>query len=1358
MLENDVGIDSEVEFPDVSETNFEEKEPVFTPYRSRKNKKITEKKPENEIPTDEKKEDEKDDKEDKKEEFIKPFIDDIQVDNNNEYEKDVEDQKAISLEKPSEVEKPEIKKQLSEIFKPKDKIKPNQKDKVSLNDDGNDNGIKNKDDDKNKILKSIINPLKQDDTKGKVIEQPRKPKPERKVEKNIEEEKKQPGPIVINKQINEIKPNDIHIDNEKNDNEPHLMEKPIEIIPSQITISKPSESDKPIINDNSLNSMKKPIPQDEEKQHIIEPKKEEKPEIKIEKKPEVIPIIEQQKPTGPKIINKQISDSKENDIPIQQIDSELKTFEKPQEIKLYKTIIKPNESEKPKETSSNVISNKPIKNDPEKQNIIEPVKVEKPIEKEIKQDLIERAEEPKVPLRNVKNVNQPTIKVEQKKKEFIPIKVEYTDIDDYEKDHQIITTKDNTVIKTTPVKPEEVSYEEKKEEEPIPIDNQPIVIVNPEPVKEPEPKKEEPIIDDNKIKKKVFIPISGEYLDKESDVGNHNVVSNKENVVKIEKVKKGGEDDNNIDKSLSGIIPGIKHEDNQNIITPFQPQYVESQEPPENIKKEEPKKDEFKPQSVNYEENITKPVDNKNTKQKKETFKPTSVEYHEEESKKPDKNKDKKEKLDKKEKKEKSTFKPIYAEYTDKDNDYIPHDMVISEDNVVDRFIDQISFLDEEEIDKNKDFDKDDNEEFHLSGIIEGVKNAPQEVGFTDGLVQGQINDYGGVVDNRPPEFEQQNVEYTEDISKGVKTDQGGVTKKKKEKFEEQAVGYVDPTFKGDNNKEAGVAKQKKQKFEEQTAGYIEPKSKGEVKKDAGVAKQKKEKFEEQTVGYVDPTFKGDNNKGPGAAKKKKEKFEEQTVGYVDPTFKGDNNKEAGAAKKKKEKFEEQAVGYVDPTFKGDDDKEKKKEFEEQNVNYDDGKNVFDNEDIDKSLSGIIEGYKDEDYIDPEEDFLKKHKITTKTYSKEQPKYLPQSIGYIDPKFKGDDNKEAGVAKQKKEKFEEQTVGYVDPTFKGDDDKGPGAAKKKEFEEQNVEYEEKEYNKLDPNQPDYIISGIIPGLGKKELDDFPQDDDNDYPIDYYLDEDENTDKHTFKTILHKNKDDESFMDGIIYGKKENENEYGMGGLINGKKNEFKPEEVDYMDKEIRQKQPEKEKEEEKGEFIDGTVKGKKNKFKPEEVDYMDKETKQKQPEKKKEEEKGESIDGTIKGKKNKFKPEEVDYMDKEIKEKEPEKIFDNQPDYVISGLIPGIGKDIEEDDNDNYPVDYFLDEDDNDDKHNINTIHYRYKDEKIGWDGIIYGIKDETSFEHNYAGKSKEEGKASLSQIFVDYSKNYEKHNYYDDI
>ena len=65
----------------------------------------------------------------------------------------------------------------------------------------------------------------------------------------------------------------------------------------------------------------------------------------------------------------------------------------------------------------------------------------------------------------------------------------------------------------------------------------------------------------------------------------------------------------------------------------------------------------------------------------------------------------------------------------------------------------------------------------------------------------------------------------------------------------------------------------------------------------------------------------------------------------------------------------------------------------------------------------------------------------------------------------------------------------------------------------------------------------------------------------------------------------------------------MGGLIKGKKNKFNPEEVDYMDKEIKQKEPEKE--EEKGELIDGKIKGKKNKFKPEEVDYMDKEIKQK---------------------------------------------------------------------------------------------------------------------------------------------------------
>ena len=249
------------------------------------------------------------------------------------------------------------------------------------------------------------------------------------------------------------------------------------------------------------------------------------------------------------------------------------------------------------------------------------------IEKEINQENKEREEDKKVPLRNRKNINDQLIKVE--KKEFKPITVEYTDKDDYQNPHQITTTKENSVIKTTPVKPEKLPFEEEKEEEPEPIDKEPTVpiIIEPEKIIEtiPEPIKKEPVIDDSSKKKKVFTPISANYLDKESDVGNHNVVSNKENVVKIEKVKKGGEDDNNIDKSLSGIIPGIKHEDNQNIITPFQPQYVESQEPPENIKKEEPKKDEFKPQSVNYEENITKPVDNKNTKQKKETFKPTSV-------------------------------------------------------------------------------------------------------------------------------------------------------------------------------------------------------------------------------------------------------------------------------------------------------------------------------------------------------------------------------------------------------------------------------------------------------------------------------------------------------------------------------------------------------------------------------------------------------------------------------------------------------------------------------------------------------------------------------------------------------------
>ena len=295
MLENDVGIDSEVEFPDVSETNFEEKDPVLSPFRMNKHRKTKSKKLDDEIPPEDKKEDDKED--DKKEDFIKPFIDDIEVDNDKEIEKDVEDEKATSLEKPFEVEKPELKEKLPEMFKPKDKIKPNQKDKVSLYDNENDKGTKNKnnndidnnDNNKNvpinKYSKSIINPLPQDDSKGKVIEPPRGPKPERKIEKKVEEENKPPEPILINKQINEIKPNDIIINKENDDdNKPNLMEKPTEIIISKTIISKPNDNMKSNLNDDSLNEMKKQISEDEGKQYIIEPIKEEKPETKTEKK------------------------------------------------------------------------------------------------------------------------------------------------------------------------------------------------------------------------------------------------------------------------------------------------------------------------------------------------------------------------------------------------------------------------------------------------------------------------------------------------------------------------------------------------------------------------------------------------------------------------------------------------------------------------------------------------------------------------------------------------------------------------------------------------------------------------------------------------------------------------------------------------------------------------------------------------------------------------------------------------------------------------------------------------------------------------------------------------------------------
>ena len=49
----------------------------------------------------------------------------------------------------------------------------------------------------------------------------------------------------------------------------------------------------------------------------------------------------------------------------------------------------------------------------------------------------------------------------------------------------------------------------------------------------------------------------------------------------------------------------------------------------------------------------------------------------------------------------------------------------------------------------------------------------------------------------------------------------------------------------------------------------------------------------------------------------------------------------------------------------------------------------------------------------------------------------------MDSKMEGDNTKEAGVAKKKKEKFKEESVGYMDSKMEGDNTKEAGVAKKK---------------------------------------------------------------------------------------------------------------------------------------------------------------------------------------------------------------------------------------------------------------------------------------------------------------------------
>ena len=317
--------------------------------------------------------------------------------------------------------------------------------------------------------------------------------------------------------------------------------------------------------------------------------------------------------------------------------------------------------------------------------------------------------------------------------------------------------------------------------------------------------------------------------------------------------------------------------------------------------------------------------------------------------------------------------------------------------------------------------------------------------------------------------------------------------------------------------------------------------------------------------------------------------------------------------------------------------------------------------------------------------------------------------------MKGDDNKDAGVVKQKKKKFEEQVVDYNDGQLKGDDNKDAGAAKRNEFKEQEVGYEEKEYNTIDPNLPDFIISGIIPGIGALDEEIEEAIKEGEKPMDFYMDEEEFVRKHQITSMIYQ---------------LENNNSQDSG-IIKGKKNNFEEQEIGYEDNLMVQPKQKQEK-----------YKKKDKKFEEQEIGYEDNLMVQPKQETEK-----------YKKKDKKFEEQEIGYEDnlmvqpkqKQEKYKKKDKKFPGKghEEEMIEGIIEK---------EDQYPEEYYIDEDNNDNIHNIKVNLYG-----DNLEGIIPGFKNDYNIGHNYAGLEEESEEVSLSQIFVDYSKNKEVHNNFED-
>ena len=801
-----------------------------------------------------KKKEEKKEEEKKEEVFVQPYIEDVEYDGDKEIERDDEDEKFNGLEQIVLGEKPEISEKPIEILKNKNSSKPNQNEKPRVI-DGNVSGKNNK-----------INNLSEDKEKENIIE-PEKGEKMKKTEKKQEPEK--PKQNIISKGADDERPKDIENDNEgNNQNEkPQIMEKPTELISSK-TIIKPNESEKLIIQDNIYQNSQNQIPEDDSKNIINEPVKEQKP-IQSQPQPQPQPVILPQPiiDDGPKEINKQDSDEKGKDIPIESIDNQILIMEKPEEIYQYKSMVKPSEIEKPKE---NTLNNQQLP-----QPILIENKDDKPIIQVITADIPERIDAPIKKQRKVNpNLPKPEIQDPQPKK-FQPISVDYVDDDnDYIK-HQIISSKEYAVDKIIPPSKEEIEeetpdetisgiiYGVKPEDVSVaydggissgrPIDDGGIV-----PKKEQSFKEENVNYDDGKgkgdvvdmggpsqQKKKKFNEQVVDYDDGKNKGDNNEIPG----PVEIDEEKKVQESidyyDNetgkgrkheiltfvmnknpeeevgeSVDESYSGIIEGIKPEEGEEIVP------VDNS-PEDNYEDNEDKLNIHHIKTFAYSKNIKQPEE--------QEFNYDDGGFKGDANQQPGIVKQKE-----------KNFEEQVIGYDD--------GQFKGDDNQEAGAAQRKEFK-EEEVNYEEEEGQSNEPDFIISGIIPGTGENKEETEYLD-----------------EEEFKRKHF---------VKT--FAYPSEKGSKFKEEEFGYDDGKFKGDNDQGPGVVKQQEKKFVEEEYGYDAGTFKGDNDQGPGTVKQKKkQKFVEQEYGYDDGTFKGDNDQGPGAVKQKEKEFVEQEIGYDD--------------------------------------------------------------------------------------------------------------------------------------------------------------------------------------------------------------------------------------------------------------------------------------------------------------------------------------------------------------------------------------------------------------------------------------------------------------------------------------------